>query len=161
MPRHNPQWPQLPMFFKPAHRVPNADQDFVSTACVVTRHVPERVKLVRPRKKVKALTEHAARYHFMAIRTMNAPKAHAMARVPAKNTMAQAAAEPANVCLEAAPMDFAVVMLVQVPAWLVPSPNAAPATMANADPLPPIPIPIMNALLANAMARELVRLRNS
>jgi hypothetical protein len=61
-------------------------------ACVVTAHVQARAKLVRPQKKVKALTEPAGPLRSTAILTMNALKEPAMVPAGVKNTTESRAA---------------------------------------------------------------------
>lgn len=66
----------------------NACRVSVVMACVVTRHVQDCVKHVRPRKKAADRTGHVAISNTTRILTMNARAERVPARQPVNSTMA-------------------------------------------------------------------------
>lgn len=140
----------MALFALPLGNVPLA---IASTAFVAIPRALEVAKRVQPRKNRKGLMEPAVPLPQPKIPMANALAVIAMAPAPVRFTMAQPVAPQRNACPAIASMAFVAAMLVPVRVWPVPPPNAAPASTANADPLPPIQIPTTNAPMPNAVVR--------
>lgn len=134
-----------------APRLRNAHRAVAQTAFVATRPVREAAKHARLPKSSKAQMEPADPLQRRRILTANVSRGIAMAPAGASGTTARRAVWVRNVCRGTAPTVIAAAMHAPGLVWPVRQPNAAVESMANADPLPSIPIPTTNARTLNVM----------